>query len=133
MKKSKIALLTASMVLSLLLASCAMGRNLRNAGANNPVNNPPPTTIPTLVVAPTSAMTSQTSAAVPTAQPTIAAQSQPVSNDDLDAILQDAQAQSEPDVSVDNLETPPPTDDLVDLNSLNQDIQGIQQLLDGLK
>ena len=133
MKKSKIALLTMALVLNLVLASCAMGRNLRNVG-NNPVDNAAPTAIATLVVASTSDQTSATvPAAQPTAQPTTAVQSQSVSNDDLDAILQAAQAQSEPDVSVDALETPPPTDDLVDLNSLTQDVQTMQQLLNGVK
>jgi len=138
MKKSKIALLTLVLVMNLVLASCALGRNLRNAATNNPpVSNPVPTVIPTLIVAPTSVPSSQASEAVPTVQPiaqsATSVQSQPVSNDDLDAITQDMQQISEPDVSVDSISTMPPTDNLLDLDGLNQDTQDMQQVLNGLK
>ncbi|MGD0706833.1 MAG: hypothetical protein ABSA51_00115 [Anaerolineaceae bacterium] len=129
MKKGKIVLLTVGLILNLMLASCAFGRNLRNAASGNPTGSSAPTTAPTLVVTPTAASSNQT----PAAQSATSVQSQSVRNDNLDAISQDMQKISEPDVSVDTIETLPATDDLLDLNGLDQLTQDMQQVLDSLK
>jgi UDP-N-acetyl-D-mannosaminuronate dehydrogenase len=60
-------------------------------------------------------------------------QSQSTSSDDLDAISQDVQQLSEPDVSVDSIPTPLSGDSLNDLNGLDQQEQDMQQVLESLK
>jgi hypothetical protein len=129
MVRSKIVLLMVGLVLNLVLASCAFGRNLRNAAMNNPIGSSTPASGPTLVVAPTTASSNQASAT----QSAPMVQSQSTSSDDLDAISQDVQQLSEPDVSVDSIPTPLSGDSLNDLNGLDQQEQDMQQVLESLK
>jgi UDP-N-acetyl-D-mannosaminuronate dehydrogenase len=85
--------------------------------------------VPTLIVAPTIASLNQASAT----QLAPMVQSQSTSSDDLDAISQDVQQLSEPDVSVDSIPTPLSGDSLNDLNGLVQQEQDMQQVLESLK
>jgi hypothetical protein len=129
MKTDKRVFFSVVLMLNLMLVSCALGRNLRDAAASNPTGSSAPATVPTLIVAPTIASLNQASAT----QLAPMVQSQSTSSDDLDAISQDVQQLSEPDVSVDSIPTPLSGDSLNDLNGLVQQEQDMQQVLESLK
>jgi len=129
MKKSNVPLLAVMLVLNLVLASCMLDRNVQNTAANNQAGSSAPAAVPTLAVASNSAASNQTTSA----QSSPSLQSQSSNDADLDAIMQDLQQTSEPDVSVDTIDTPPATDSWFDFNGLDQQIQNMQQVSDGNK
>jgi hypothetical protein len=129
MKTDKRVFFSVVLMLNLMLVSCALGRNLRDAATSNPTGSSAPATMPTLIVAPTTVSSNQASAT----QSAPMVQSQSTSSDDLDAISQDVQQLSEPDVSVDSIPTPLSGDSLNDLNGLDQQEQDMQQVLESLK